>query len=787
MSGPVFHGMANGAAGGIDVGDIANSLRFRAANSAYLSRTFGTPTDNKKWSMSMWVKRGSLGANRTLFSANEDGANYWDFRFDSADNLRIQNRQGAVNLLSTNTSAVFRDPSAWMHILFVFDSANATATNRNRLYVNGTELFWSANSALNDTSAFNVSGEIHVLGISRTLTVGGATWAEYDGHLSRICFVDGQALTPSSFITFNSTINEWVSKSQADVKAVVDAGGTNSFMLDFDDATSTTTLGYDKSSKGNNWTCNNISLTSGVTYDHMTDVPGNSYATLNPLPPNHGSIRPTDGNLRATEAGGYWGEQISSIGMKTGKWVWQIKYTTKPSSTAMGAGVVDLPRMPYNGSATGKYRYCQNGQKNLDGTASAFGNAWNNGDLLRFEFDADAGTLACYRNNSLEGTITGIPTGVTYHTVAEVYQGDLNANYGQQPWLSGETPSTGFLALCQENVTTPAILNPKEHHNVYTVTKSGNTNFTLDWDGSVYDTYFEIKRRDSTGDWYNVDGLRGYDKILKSNTTDAETTDANVISVSGATCTLKSTLTDGTYVIAAWKAGLTASRQTNTDGSITSTVSRNVTSGFAIVLYTGTGANATVGHGLGVVPAEIVARGRGYVASWIVSHTSIGTGNALILSSTAAVGSGWWNNTAPTSSVFSLDASSAYNTSGQTEVAYVHAEIPGYSKFGSAVGNGNAGGLLAFCGFKSRWMRWKASSTTSSWNQYDTARDTDNVTNLALITQSVSAERTDEGDYDITSNSIKSRSVTGTEANANGVTYIFSAYADVAGNYSLAR
>jgi hypothetical protein len=309
------------------------------------------------------------------------------------------------------------------------------------------------------------------------------------------------------------------------------------------------------------------------------------------------------------------------------------------------------------------------------------------------------------------------------------------ANFGQRPFAY--TPPTGFKALSTANLPVVAIPNPREHHNVYTVTKSGNTNFTLDWDASVYDTYFEIKRRDLAGDWYNVDGLRGYDKILKSNTTGAETTDANVISVSGTTCTLGSTLADGTYVIAAWKAGLTASRQTNTDGSITSTVSRNVVSGFAIVTWTGTGANGTVGFGLGRTPGEVVVKNMDDGAQvWPIWFTGFGSTEYIVLNDTAAktTSAGVWNSTTPTSTVLSVGTSNATNKSTNRFVAYCFAEITGYSKFGSYVGNGSADGPFVFCGFRPRWILLKMYSGTSTWSWVviDAARNAYNPADLDL-------------------------------------------------------
>lgn len=262
-----------GTAGGVDTGDIPASLRFRSAASAYLSRTPASAGNRRTWTWSGWVRLGALSANQIIFNQGGVSSNYTLARLNSSNQLDFQSYGAASYNFQKVSSVVFRDPTAWYHVVFVLDATNTQA----RIYVNGNEVSYSTNTnPANADQPFNQAAP-HYIGAGTTPT------QYFDGYISRICFVDGQALTPSSFGYLNTEINEWVTKSQSAVKAVVDAGGTNSFMLDFDNATSLTTLGYDKSSKGNNWTLNNFSLTAGTSYDWMLDVPGNSYATLNPL------------------------------------------------------------------------------------------------------------------------------------------------------------------------------------------------------------------------------------------------------------------------------------------------------------------------------------------------------------------------------------------------------------------------------------------------------------------------------------------------------------------------
>ena len=204
--------------------EITDSLRFRSASDAYLNRTFSTPTNNKKWSYSVWMKRGTLSTNQAIISSNVDGANYWDMRFNTSDQIFIQNRVSSSNLLVSNTTAVYRDSSAWYHITFVFDSDNSTASHRNRLYINGVEQTLSANSGSGDASYWNVNAVQHNIGVSRTLNSSGGIWAEYDGYQTEANFIDGQALDPTDFGEYDAN-GTWKPKEYTGTY------GTNGFYL----------------------------------------------------------------------------------------------------------------------------------------------------------------------------------------------------------------------------------------------------------------------------------------------------------------------------------------------------------------------------------------------------------------------------------------------------------------------------------------------------------------------------------------------------------------------------
>ena len=193
-----------------DSGTIAHSVMFNDDDDAYLARTFSTPTNNKKWTYSVWFKRCTLGTNQALMSADYDGATYWDMRFNTSDQIYIQNRIGSSNILSVNTTRTFKDTSKWYHLLFVYDSDNSTSTSRAILYIDGDVQTLSGYPSSGDASAYNVNSEPHHIGVSRTADASGAIWSEFDGYFAEANFVDGQALLPASFGETDTSTGRWI-------------------------------------------------------------------------------------------------------------------------------------------------------------------------------------------------------------------------------------------------------------------------------------------------------------------------------------------------------------------------------------------------------------------------------------------------------------------------------------------------------------------------------------------------------------------------------------------------
>jgi hypothetical protein len=292
-----------------------------------------------------------------------------------------------------------------------------------------------------------------------------------------------------------------------------------------------------------------------------------------------------------------------------------------------------------------------------------------------------------------------------------------------------------------------------------------------------------MKQRNATNSHVVIDSVRGVLKRIRPDQTDAEDTLANSLTAFGSdgfTLGSAQEVNDNSDTYASWNWLGANGTTANTDGSITSTVSVNTTSGFSIVSWTGNAtAGATVGHGLGVTPKVIILKGTDQTDGWFVQHQDLGATKFLRLQDTNAVTTqtNVWNDTAPTSNVFSVGNGSGTNGNGNQFITYCFAEKKGFSKFGSYTGNGNADGTFVYTGFKPAWVMIKASSTAQSWQMSDNKRDTFNAVDHRLRPNESGAESTSPEWIDFCSNGFKLRN-NDVAWNGSGQTYIFMAFAE---------
>jgi hypothetical protein len=388
-------------------------------------------------------------------------------------------------------------------------------------------------------------------------------------------------------------------------------------------------------------------------------------------------------------------------------------------------------------------------------------------------YDPSTTTLTFYKNNVSQGSAyTNVTSGDVYAFVSGISGADFAVNFGQRPF--SYTPPSGFKALNTANLSVPTIKKPSLYMDATLRTGTGAT-------ASVSSLGFQpdlvwIKSRSAATNNNLFDSARGATIGLVSQNVNAEYTDANSLtafnsngySLGSDASSRGVNINTNTYVDWAWKEGAAP--------------------GFDIVTYTGNGANRTVSHALGAAPACYVVKYRSgsNADEWFMYHKALGATKYIRWSQALGsfAGSTYWQDTAPTSSVFSIGTNTAVNTNTSLYVAYLWSEIDGFSKFGSYTGNASSDGPFVFCGFRPRWIYIKGDNATSG-RQYDTARLT-NEAKSPLYFNAANAESAEANGIDILSNGFKVR-WSDSVINGSGTTYIFMAFAEAPFKYARAR
>ena len=777
--------------------DINNSLRFRSSATAYLNRTAGSTTNRQIFTWSSWVKRGILSTRQLIFVSanpviNTTGQQEFQVALDSSNVIQLVGGvSGVGNDFELVTTQVFRDPSAWYHIVVAVDTTQATAANRIKLYINGVQVtaFSTATyPAQNYNTSVNLTGFSHRIGASGTNYL--------DGYLAEVNFIDGSQLTPSSFGETSTTTGSWIPKPYSGTY------GTNGFELNFSDIATTSGsnagLGKDFSGNGNFYNTNNISVTAGITYDAMIDSPTltsatvANYATFNPLKtPTPDSPSYTNGNLSVSVATGNQTPVLATIYPSSGKWYWEVIWTSG-SFARIGVQNTTVASTDFAADTAG-WRWESNTGNIYNGSILATVSTYATNDVLGFCLDCDAGKFYVSKNGTWQNSAvpesgtgavaTNIPTSTLMSPA--VATGSLTSvfafNAGQRPF--SYTPPTGFVRLNTYNLPDSAVLQGNKVMDSTLYTGTGSS-LSVTNAGAFKPDLVWVKGRSGTTDhaWY--DSVRGTTKQLESNTTTAETTETTGLTAFGTSGFTVGALAQmntsaATYVGWQWQAGQ-GSTSSNTSGTITSTVSVNAAAGFSVVTYSANAVNATVGHGLGVAPKMVIVKARNDSGrSWATWHTSIPNTQYLLLNSTAgaATDATFWNSTSPTSTVFSIGTNVDTNRSGNTYVAYCWAAIPGYSAFGSYVANASADGPFIFTGFRPEWIMFKRTTSATNWYVINTAISSYNSSTTGLYPNTTDAEST-EGAVDILSNGFKCRVSSGAFNFPGGETFIYAAFAE---------
>ena len=595
--------------------------------------------------------------------------------------------------------------------------------------------------------------------------------------------------------------------------------------------------------QGNDFTSTNVLVT-----DQMLDSPTNNWATFNPVfgIGRQDQLTYSEGNLQVV-SGATGGNDITSVSTisPSGKVYAEFVVKSDADGAYIGAMTPDV-NLGNGGVDTSNTAGVfivrgDNGHKAAnDGGSAFFGSAFSNGDIIQVAVDTDSQKLWFGRNgtwgsagnpstgaNAALGASDGVTSDLLF-ICGDNYSSKtptIVANFGQDSSFAGNktaqgntdakglgdfyySPPAGFLALCTANLPDPVAAfnpavdaSPQDHFNTVTFTAN---NGTQSISGVGFQPDFVWAK--SRGNNYNhdlYDSVRGVGRFVSSNSKTQESVVANSLTSfnsDGFTLGVDSNANYGTAASVSWNWKAGGSGVSNTDGTITSTVSANTDAGFSIVTYTGNGsASATVGHGLGATPAMVIVKCRSDGADegeWTTAHQGI-SGQVVFLNQTLQS----YNPAVFSTGGVALGNSSAFsfingtasvensNKSGNTYVAYCFAEVEGFSKFGSYTGNGEDDGLFIYTGFRPAWILLKRTDAGNNWVLLDNKRDPYNVAAGTIYANQNYAENANYIRWDMVSNGFKLRKGGSgwLDQNASAGTYIYMAFAEMPFKYANAR
>jgi len=608
------------------------------------------------------------------------------------------------------------------------------------------------------------------------------------------------------------------------------SGGTYIYMAFAD--TREAAFFKDVSSNGNHFTPVNLDYR-----DSVPDVPTNNFATFNPLDAYAGATTFSEGNLKGVTTSGGLGRQTSTIRPASGKWYAEF-YVSDSTRFAVGIENGQRTNSAQGGNDANSIIASYNGQYYYNGGGGSYMSSLSNGNIVQVAMDVDNKLVFIGINNTWQNSATAseiVAATATNSlgakasaTAATLFQGDMGiftednsgsgamssiANFGQDSSFAGlyatansnadgnghgsfaYAPPSGFLALCSQNLPDVDIIDGTENFNTVLYTGNAGSNHAISGVGFSPD-WLWIKNRADTYSHMIYDTVRGAGKYISSDVTNAEATGSHMNSFDSDGFTVSAASSNRTnaaqtYVAWNWLAATAFSNDASATGvgTINSEGQINTTAGFAILKWAGTGSNGTIAHGLNAAPELIIVKNRGETDEWPVLET-VANGathylrlNANYASTSTSV---MWNNTAPTSSVFSVGTYEYVNASGENYISYIFHSVEGYSKVGSYVGNGNADGAFVHTGFRPAWIIIKATDSTQTWWMHDNKRDVDNVVEHNLGANLSSAEDDDYPVIDFLSNGFKCRS-TDTSHNGNGNVIVYLAFAESPAKFSNAR
>ena len=728
------------------------------------------PNGSNSITFDCWIYQTSFLSTSLFFAIACD----WyspNFSIGSTGLIAYSNQSDGGSNNSSVTASAAITLNAWNHVACTIQNKTV------KLWLNGAQV----GSKTWTTGTWSNSGSKIIIGAN------GGGWLD--------------EVRVSNTIRYSSTFTPETSAYTAD--------GNTTFLMHSDVSTSLVgTLGADNSGNSNHWTPNNLAAT-----DQMLDSPTNNFNTWNPLS-LHSSNTLSEGNLKISVPNT---DSVSStMAMTTGKWYMEI-YCVSGVHTRIGVINEDGYRDNLGATSDSWSKINNSARLYHNGSAPAYGAEWDLGQIAMVAFDADAGKIwygvegvwdalgnPATAANPSQSSVTGndffFATASGSGTLVYV------ANFGQDSSFAGNdtttagpytdgggigdfyyAPPTGFLALCTQNLPEPAVV-PSEHFNTVLYTGNGSTQ-SITGVGFQPD-FFWSRARGYAQSNALLDVIRGVNSFLISNSTSAEADklEFDTFDTDGFTVTYNNTyqyLNNNTEPYVAWNWKANGAGVSNTNGSINSTVSANVDAGFSIATWTGTSGlgTDTIGHGLSQAPELIISKISNTGDGWFVYHKDLTAGSGMYFNLQNAQAASKWP-TAPTSTVFTEPNDS---TNVWEHVTYCFHSVEGYSKVGVYTGNGSTDGPFVHCGFRPAYVIVKARDTAvSGWYIFDSKRNTYNIVDLRLLSNTTAAEAGALNTFDFTSNGFKLRD-TNAAWNPSGGAVIFWAFAENPFKYTNAR
>ena len=803
-----------GGGGSFDSTLIPNSVWFDGSADSMTSGTMSAQVDAGNFLVATWMQRENFGVadpGIAWFCLNNSSVSKFGTGiFDPANTMAW--RQDFF--FRETTDAAYRD-IGWYHVIVSVQPTNSSTTNGNgcQIFINGI-LQDSTTTVSGDGygPTFRPQSDGYEFFLAKGSTGGGFT--NFKGYLAQTVYLDGQSIQAgdvavTDFLTattFGTNGTQFAPKSNANVALLASNAGANSFCLDYANSSA---LGNDISSKENDFT-----PTSMTSANQSSNSPSKMYAVMNQLLKTNSTLTFTEGNKRVTGTGGSDGGAFATLPLPT-TGTTEFQMTTNNGDGGVGISCYDnalAVSEPANNVRFGQsiaydasYTYAEDGTLatvlSSGQTSAAFGGTWSTNDVITVRYNADANELNFLKNNVAQGTTVSTVAGLTYYACVSRFSNyDCTMHFDEAEFP--HTIGTGNKTINTADLSAPSFQG-KDFFDATLYTGNSATQTVGGGSDSKFTAFAWIKDRDAASSNMLFDRVRGEGTDLRSNTSGAQvfSTDTfNTFLQRGGELGADSlvNLNNNNFVLWQWLAGSSATTgSSNGTGSIASTVIASAAQNFSVGTFTGTGANATIGHSLGGVPEAIIMKNAttGSV-NWAVYHKdirAIAGGSAedffLELNTTqvATDDNTLWNDTAPTSTVFSVGTSSQTNQSTKTMSFLAFRSIPGVCKVGSYKGNGATDGPFILLNFKPRWILVKNTVSTENWCITDTARTPFNSATDPLVLSPNATTIGTSGtlsDVDFLAEGFRIRGAS-SPGNASGSNFIYIAMADIAGRGTL--